>query len=158
MTISDDESAQAKPERAFTEVLQELRVVQTGVQILSAFLLTLPFTVRFGQLTAAEKSIYVVSVVAASVSMALVIAPVSCRHRVGRDTPALVRVSSRLAQAGMLALLIAVVFSVLLALDIAVGLAWASGLTCVVALAYLGLWYMLPTQLGLGSSRRHPDA
>lgn len=64
-------------EQRFTDMLQQLRVVQTGVQILAAFLLTLPFAGRFARLDTADKSLYAVSLTAAAVSTALVVAPVS---------------------------------------------------------------------------------
>ena len=45
-------------DRRFVELLQELRVVQTGIQILFAYMLTLPFSNRFGEITEGQKVIY----------------------------------------------------------------------------------------------------
>lgn len=132
------------PERVFTQILQELRVVQTGVQILSAFLLTLPFTARFASLGSFEKTVYTVSVVSAVVSVALVIAPVACRAAIGDATSGLVRLAAHLAQAGMATLALAVVASLLLTLDVGVGKVTATVCAAVIAIAFLVLWLGLP--------------
>jgi hypothetical protein len=132
------------PERVFTQILQELRVVQTGVQILSAFLLTLPFTARFAGLGGFEKAVYTVSVVAAVLSVVLVIAPVACRSATGDATPGLVRLAAHLAQAGMAALAVAVVASLLLTLEVGVGKVTAAVCTGVIATAFLVFWVALP--------------
>ena len=132
------------PERVFGQILQELRVVQTGVQILSAFLLTLPFTARFAEVGGFEKAVYTVSLIAAVVSVALVVAPVACRLMIGDATSSLVKMAARLAQAGMFALVVAVVSSLLLTLDVAVGRVTAVVCSCVVALIFFVLWAMLP--------------
>jgi hypothetical protein len=141
----DDHDDREAVEQQFTDMLQQLRVVQTGVQILSAFLLTLPFTVRFARLDTAGLSLYAVSLVAAAVSTALVIAPVSYRQRVGEGALAnVVRVASRLAQAGMAALMVAAVSAVTLAARVALGSSWAAALGAGVAAVYLASWYLLP--------------
>src|SRR3954470_423213 len=64
-------------DRNFGELLQELRVAQTGVQVLFAFLLTLPFTNRFERIAGIDRYTYVGTVVAAAAATALLIAPVS---------------------------------------------------------------------------------
>lgn len=140
-------------ERDFTQILQELRVVQTGVQILSAFLLTLPFTARFPVVGVFDKTTYAVSLIAAVISVALVVAPVACRLVVGDAMPSLVRMAARLARAGMLALAVSVVASLLLTLDVAVGRGVAVVFTIVIALAYATLWELLPRWY-----RRHEQA
>src|SRR3989440_12619176 len=76
-----DETPTERADRNFTELLQELRVAQTGVQILFAFLLTLPFTQRFNVVTTELKWVYLATIVCAALSMACLIAPVS-QHRI----------------------------------------------------------------------------
>src|SRR5918912_1518637 len=76
-----DETVNERADRNYAELLQELRVAQTGVQILFAFLLTLPFTQRFGVVSAGQKTIFLGTLVATVVSMACLIAPVSF-HRI----------------------------------------------------------------------------
>ncbi|NUP53444.1 MAG: hypothetical protein HOW97_39910 [Catenulispora sp.] len=140
-------------------------MVQTGVQILSAFLLTLPFTNRFSSTTDFERALYVLSLVAAAVTTALVLAPVSYHRRhhelgdgeggaddsVG-DLSEVVRVSVQLTMAGMITLMLAAVSSILLAIEIAVGLAWAGPVTGAVTVVFIVLWYFLP--LGHGRKRK----
>src|SRR6476469_3807094 len=76
-TYSRNESAAERLDRNLGELLQELRVAQTGVQILFAFLLTLPFTQRFGEVTRFERDVYFVTLMCAGSASAFLIAPVS---------------------------------------------------------------------------------
>lgn len=142
-----DETPLERLDRNFTELLQELRVAQTGVQILFAFLLTLPFSARFGSIGSLDRAVYVVTLVAAATASALLIAPVSYHRRVFRKgrKAELVRIASTLAQAGLLALLVAIVGAVFLVLDVVADLGWAAGLAAVIAVLYIGLWYLLPS-------------
>ena len=64
-----------RADRAYGEILQEVRVAQTGVQILFAFLLTLAFTSRFATITAFQKHIYVLTLMLTAGATALLIAP-----------------------------------------------------------------------------------
>ena len=74
------ESATERIERNWAEILQELRVVQTGTQILAAFLLTLPFQQRFGQLAPFDVVVYLILVFLAVIVTLLALAPVAL-HR-----------------------------------------------------------------------------
>ena len=133
-------------DRNFTELLQELRVVQTGVQILFGFLLTVPFSNRFAQASAFQVSVYVFTMLACAVAAALLIAPVSYHRQVfrqGRKAQVVVR-SDRLARAGMLALLVAMSGVVFLVLDVLTGLGVACPLTAAVSCVYVLLWYVFP--------------
>jgi uncharacterized protein DUF6328 len=133
-------------DRNFTELLQELRVAQTGVQVLFAFLLTLPFTNRFERISGVDRLTYVVTVAAAGAATALLIAPVSYHRLVFRKgrKPQLVTVASRLAVLGLICLLAAMMGAVFLAVDVALGSPAAAWLTAALATLYLFLWYVLP--------------
>jgi uncharacterized protein DUF6328 len=133
-------------DRNFTELLQELRVAQTGVQILFAFLLTLPFTNRFGQVTDFDRATYVVTLVAAAAATALLITPVSYHRLVFRQgrKPQLVRVASRLAVLGLGCLLVSMLGAVYLAVDVVLGAPLAGAIVAVLAVLYVFLWYALP--------------
>jgi uncharacterized protein DUF6328 len=72
-------------DRQFTELVQEPRVAQTGVQILFAFLLGLAFTPRFPDLSRAQQGVYLATLVLAAVSAALLIAPVGYHRTVFRQ-------------------------------------------------------------------------
>jgi hypothetical protein len=80
--MSDDDrtSEEARRDRQMIELLNELRVALPGVQILFAFLLTVPFTQRFPQLTTFERDVFYITLVAATLSAACLIAP-SAAHR-----------------------------------------------------------------------------
>jgi O-antigen/teichoic acid export membrane protein len=141
-----DETPLERWDRNLVELLQELRVAQTGVQILFAFLLTLPFTNRFGAVGPIAKTTYLVTLIAAAAAAALLIAPVSFHRlwfRQGRK-PELVRTASALAQLGLACLLVCVVGCVLLVVDVVSGVAWAGALAAAVAGLYVSLWYVLP--------------
>src|SRR3954447_25083334 len=101
-------------DRNFADLLQELRVAQTGIQILFAFLLTLPFSNGFPRTTPFQKDIYIVALLAAPAATALIIAPVAFHgalFRQGRK-PELVRYAPRTATGGLAFLLVAMVTSV----------------------------------------------
>ena len=81
------ESPLRRADRNFLELLQELRVVLTGVQILLGFLLTASFTERFERLDPAQRAMFVTTLLAAALSSALLVAPVR-RVRRAADGPA----------------------------------------------------------------------
>jgi O-antigen/teichoic acid export membrane protein len=141
-----------RSDRNFTELLQELRVAQTGVQILFGFLLTVPFSNRFAEhATRLQTVVYVLTMLACAAAVALIIAPVSLHRRVFRQgrKPELVRWANRLAQAGLFSLLLAMAGVVFLLLDVLEGAVLAVLLTIVVATVYVVLWYRLPRESGL---------
>jgi hypothetical protein len=133
-------------DRRLMELLQEIRVAQTGGQILFAFLLTLPFSARFAEVTSLERTVYVLTLCFAAISMALLIAPAAYHRQVFRQglKPRLVQTASVLAQAGLAALLLAITGAVFLVLDVVAGLKWAASLAAVLAGIYVLLWYVLP--------------
>src|SRR5215468_10988642 len=95
--------------RRYAEILQEVRVAQTGTQLLLAFLLTLAFTPRFGILTDFQRGVYVTSLVIGAAATALLIAPASF-HRIvfHRDLRyVLVKATNRFAAAGLMLLMMA---------------------------------------------------
>ena len=93
-------------DRNWDELLQELRVTQTGVQLLSGFLLTLPFQQRFAQIPDRDQLAYLVAFALAITSTALLVAPASAHRllfRRGAKGP-LVSLANRFAQLGLLTL------------------------------------------------------
>ena len=145
-TSGRDETSLERWDRNFTELLQELRVAQTGVQVLFAFLLTLPFTNRFGTVTGLERITYVVTLIAAAAATALLIAPVGYHRMVFRQgrKPQLVEAGSVLATLGLGCLLVAMLGAVFLVVDVVLGSPLAAGLTAGLAGLYVFLWYLLP--------------
>jgi hypothetical protein len=144
-----DETPAERADRNFNELLQELRVAQTGVQILFAFLLTLPFTVRFGEVTAEQRTVYLITLVLTALATSCLIAPVS-QHRIlfqrGRK-PVLVAVASRLATGGLALLLLSVTGAVYLIFDVVEG-GWLAGVIgAVIGVWMLLLWFVQPLYL-----------
>lgn len=136
-------------DRHWTELLQELRVVQTGIQLLTGILLTLPFQPRFAELSAFQQSVYLVTLVCAVLSGGLLIAPVAL-HRVlfrRRARRVTVQVAHRLALVGLGLLAVALVGIVLLIFDVVLGRVAAVVAAVVIGLVLLGLWLLLPLRL-----------
>ena len=75
------ETPMQRADRAYGEILQEVRVAQTGVQILFAFLLALAFQARFAAITDFQRVVYVVTLMLCAAATALLIAP-AAMHRV----------------------------------------------------------------------------
>ena len=144
-------------DRNLGELLQELRVAFTGVQVLFAFLLGLAFTTRFAGLGRFELALYTVSVMATALATVALIAPVSFHRLVfrRRQKAVLVAVADRLLLVGLGLLVVAITSSVLLILDVALG-RW-QGLLGGGAIALAGAltWYVLPIwarRSGLGAA------
>ena len=93
------------------ELLQEIRVAQTGTQILFAFLLGVPFTQRFEQITSFQRTVYYATLLSAAVASVFLIAP-SAYHRINfrsEDKERLLLVSNRWAILGLAALSVAII-------------------------------------------------
>jgi len=135
-----------RADRNFGELLQELRVTQTGVQILFAFLLTLAFTPRFPSLDGVQRATYISTLLLAVLAAALFTAPAAL-HRVlfrRNAKPQIVEMSSRLAAAGLTVLMLALAGSVLLVVDVTAGRAAGIGAGVGTFLVCAGLWGVLP--------------
>lgn len=146
MTPTEGESEVERLNRNFNEILQEIRVTQTGVQILFAFLLTLPFAVGFPETSAFQRGVYLVTLMCTMVATGLLIGPVAY-HRLtsGRQMRAqLVAAANQLALAGIGALLLALAGSILLVTDVVLGGAWAALFTGLSVVWLAALWYVVP--------------
>jgi uncharacterized protein DUF6328 len=141
-----EESSRERIDRNWDELLQELRVAQTGVQILTAFLLTLPFQPGFKDLSDSRTYVYVAVLLAAMLAILLLLSPVALHralfHRGVR--PWLVEAAHRLARAGLALLVAANVGAVWLILDIVLGIAAASIAAAVLAGLTTILWVAVP--------------
>jgi|SRR5919107_3433636 hypothetical protein len=135
-----------RADRNMIEMLQELRVAQTGIQILFAFLLSLSFTERFGRIDEVQRWTYVVTLLLTALTTGLLVAPAAV-HRIlfGRGVKAdVVRIGQRLFVAGLVALAGTLVGAVLLVLDIAIGRDRAVPMAVIVGVVLVGLWFVLP--------------
>ena len=148
-TSARSETETQRLDRNWISLLQELRVVQTGVQLLTGFLLTLPFQQRFDELNATMRVIYLATVGCSVAATVLLEAPVAMhrllfrRHR----TQYLVSAADRFAYAGLLLMglaLTGVTVTIFGAVAGPVAGAVAGG--CAAA-AQLGFWVLLPLRV-----------
>jgi hypothetical protein len=145
-TPGRNETALERCDRNLVELLQEVRVVQTGVQVLFAFLLTAPLAARFPELTPFQRYDYFATLLAAGAAAVLLIAPTAYHRILFRlgDKEHLVRVANRFTLAGLACVALAMVGALLLVTDL-----MFDGATVIVtvALASLGCavcWCVLP--------------
>jgi hypothetical protein len=152
------ESEQERLNRNMNELLQELRVSQTGVQILFAFLLAVPFAQRFKEVTAFQRDVYFVTLLLAGVASAFFIAPVSF-HRVlfrRQEKAYLIATSNWMAIGGLICLALAITGVILLITDFLFSGAAAAVATAVFALLFGYLWFALPLQRLRRQRRKDP--
>src|SRR3954452_3234018 len=140
------ESEAQRADRNFNDILQELRVTQTGVQILFGFLLTMPLQARFGQLDRYEKALLVIAALLLATATACIIAPVAWhrtlfRHQVKKE---IVDASNVFAKAGLTALALGIVASMLLMLDLVLPRWAAVTLGLALGVLLLMLWAVSP--------------
>lgn len=141
-----DETEAQRLDRNWSALLQELRVAQTGVQLLTGFLLILPFQARFAGLDDIMRVVYLVTVACSIGATVLLVAPVSMhrvlfrRHRL----KTLVAISHRYAVIGILLLGAAMAGVTVIIFDSVAGRtgAWIAGGATMLALAVF--WYAMP--------------
>jgi hypothetical protein len=128
------------------ELIQEVRVAQTGVQILFGFLLTVVFTPRYTGLDDTDRAIYIVTVVLGACATGALIGPVSLHRLVSgrRVKPQAVRWASRLTFVGLLLLLATMTAALLLILRVATHDDFVPWLVAAVVLWYVLCWFALP--------------
>jgi Family of unknown function (DUF6328) len=148
-TPADHETDFERINRNWQELLQELRVTQIGIQILTAFLLVVPFQSRFPTLSQSQEWLYVGVLMGAVISTGLTVAPV-CFHRVmfrRRLRPWLVDAGDRSARAGLLMLALTMCGAVLLVVEVAVG--WVGAwIAAIASVLFFGiLWWVLPVSV-----------
>lgn len=143
-------------DRNWADLLQELRVIQTGVQLLTGFLLTLPFQSRFEQLSATQQGIYLVTLGASVVSTGFLIAPVSLHRFLFRRHARRVTVdlAHRLSQIGLAMLAVAMIGVVLLIFYVVAGPTTVWIAATITALLLAGLWVALPLAVRQRDDRR----
>lgn len=146
------ETPDERADRNLVELLQELRVIQTGVQIVFAFLLGVAFTSRFPELDDFQRDTYITTLLLTVLASAVLATPVAIHralfHRGFKRR--IVLVSSRLAVIGLVILAAALNGAVLLVTDFVLGHWPAVAVTAVTSAVFATLWFVLPWTL-------HPD-
>jgi hypothetical protein len=140
------ESEKERVDRELIELLNELRVVLPGVQVLFAFLLTVPFSNGFSRMTDAQRGWYFVAFITATISTILLIAP-STYHRIQfrmKDKERMLFTSNRLVIAGTVFLAASMGAAAFLITDVLFHVVAASVTASLILLGFLGLWYGLP--------------
>lgn len=146
-----EESDQQRVNRELIELLNELRVALPGVQVLFAFLLTIPFARGWVTTTRHERDVYAVALAAAMLATVLLMAP-SAAHRIlfrHHDKERLVRHANRLAIAGMIPLAISLGASLFLVTDYVFNETLARVAAGVVLGLIAVLWYGIPIWIRL---------
>ena len=149
MSTERDETRAERLDRNWASLLQELRVAQTGVQVLTAFLLTLPFQSKFDELGDGERTLYLATVSCSVLSVVLLIAPVGMhrllfrRHQLGD----LVNMAHRLAIAGLVLLGLALAGAVALVFALVLGPLAAGIAGATVAVAFIVFWVVVPVSM-----------
>ncbi|CAL9659252.1 hypothetical protein I3J14_05145 [Streptomyces sp. HB-N217] len=141
-----NETEEERADRMWTELIQEVRVAQMGVQILFGFLLTVVFQPKYETLSDTDQTIYLVTVVLGAVTTGALIGPVSLHRLVSgrRVKPQAVRWASRLTLLGLVLLLATTACSLLLILRVATHDGFVPYLVTGVVLWYLLCWFGIP--------------
>jgi amino acid transporter len=146
--VGEGEDREQRLNRELIELLNELRVALPGVQVLFAFMLTVPFSQGWGQITDLQRRTFIVALLAISCATAFLMSP-TAYHRVRwrqRDKERMLRTSNRLAIGGLallafgLATVVFLVMDVVIVRDTALAVAAAAPIAVLIA----SLWFGLP--------------
>jgi hypothetical protein len=141
-----DETDTERLDRNLIELLQEVRVVQTGVQVLFAFLLTVPFSSRFDAITSFQRGVYFAALAGAAAASVLLLAPTALHRilfRLGQKEY-MVEVSNRLTLGGLVATAVAMIAAMLLVSDVMFGTGVALVIAVMTAVAFAVVWALVP--------------
>ncbi len=141
-----DEDEAERVDRNWAELLQELRVTQTGVQLLAGFLLTLPFQERFEDLSTLQESVYLTVVILAVMSTGLLIAPVSFHRAVFRrqEKEWLVLAAHWAARGGLVLMSMAIAGVVWLTFSVVLNTTAANVSGGLILVLLATLWFVVP--------------
>jgi hypothetical protein len=146
---------ESRLDRELIELLNELRVALPGVQVLFAFLLAVPFTQRFEDITELQKHMFFVALLATMAGTVLMISP-TAYHRIrfrDRDKEQMLRTANRLALGGTVFLAIAMTATVFLITDMLFKGAVTAVVTAVTAGLFAWFWYVLPLSRKVADER-----
>lgn len=144
-----DETEMERNDRNWTEILQELRVIQTGTQILTGFLLALAFQPRFVDLDAYQVDTYLALVIVAAFATVLALTPVAV-HRLlfrRRAKGTIVLIANRLLKATLGAVGLTLTGTAMLIFDVVVGRAAGIVVGSIALLVLAVAWIILPATL-----------
>jgi predicted membrane channel-forming protein YqfA (hemolysin III family) len=142
----NEESRDERLDRELIELLNELRVLLPGVQVLFAFLLTVPFTNRFSSITNEQRQVFFATFLCTTAATALLIAP-SAYHRLRwrqHDKEQMLATANRLSIGGMVFLTLALVGASYLVADLLFHATAVVRVTAAVAGFFAWFWWGLP--------------
>ncbi|MBP2703175.1 hypothetical protein JOL79_05090 [Microbispora sp. RL4-1S] len=141
-----EETRKERVDRELGELLQGLRVASTGVQVLFAFLLTLPFSSGFGKIDVTALWMFYVAVASAATASICLIAP-AAQHRVlfrSQLKEVMLKRANRIGVVGGVALAVSMTFSTGLVVAVSAG-SWPGALIAAgVAGLSAWLWFVQP--------------
>jgi hypothetical protein len=141
-----NETMRERSDRHLGELMQEVRVAQTGVQVLFGFLLTVPFTARFGVLARGDRLLYLATLAMAGAAAVLLIAP-SSQHRIlfrCGDKEHIVKMANRYAIAGLACVALAMAGAFVFVADVILGSPFAGMAGAGAAAGPVWCWYAQP--------------
>src|SRR5262249_470628 len=152
----DDESVDEKQDRQLIELLNEARVALPGVQMLLAFMLVVPFSQRFGELTARQRDLFFVAFVATALATICFITPAWFHRIIGERgmKGRLLHSSGALIVAGPVFLAVAITCAAALLTSFLYSSMAAVAASAGIALAIAMLWYAVPLRLRMRHRRR----
>ena len=153
----DDDRDRDELRRRYYGLLQELRVLLPGVQVLVAFLLTAPFAQRFTELDSVGRDVFGVSLVAGVVAIVAFVTPTAF-HRLGPRTSRSRRLewAIRMTRAGILFMAVSLECALFVVCRLVFGPTTASVIVVTVGVLMLLAWIALPISVGRGHNRRVP--
>jgi hypothetical protein len=157
MAVESHDGTESRDERLarnVSELLQELRVAQAGVQFLFGFLLAVAFTEHYARASGFEQVVHLIAVLFATASVALLTAPAAWHRLLFRQgqRPEILRVANVLMVAGLACLAVAMTATVLLLFKVVAGTAIATVAAVFAAVMFGSLWFALPLRNRRGGS------
>ena len=152
LQIERDETEADRIDRNFQELLGELRIALPGVQVLFAFLLTVPFAQGFTSLSAFERDLYLIVLLLTALATALLIAPTAYHRVLFRRgyKPEILFFANRATMAGLAVLALAMAGAILLITHVIFSEAAAIVVGAASLFVFAALWYLLPWARGRG--------
>lgn len=153
-----DETTAERMDRNWEEILQELRVTQTGTQILTGFLLTIPFQQRFGDLEPHQVGIYLALVAVSALATLAAIAPISLHRALFRRhrKPEVVELAHWFMRVALVALAVALTGVVWLIVDVVLGTVPGAVAASAAGLLALLAWLIVPLAIRTRSAADEP--
>jgi hypothetical protein len=144
--MSEQETKAQRLNRELGELQQELRILLPGVQVLFAFLLTVPFSQRFDSLSGSERGLFVTALSCAAAASAFLIAPGAMHRLLFREHERewLIVMGNRFAIVGTVFLAVTMGCALYLVVEVIYGSKFASGIAAGLGLVFVTLWYVVP--------------